>query len=224
MEIEDQEREIQLHREPIIYSSGSQYTAGNGIDINDENVISVDTDVVQEKLTAGDSITIEDNVISATDTTYNNFVGTDGMVAGTAGLVPAPLVADLDKYLKSDGTWSTVSGGGGEPDYSETEVSTGVKWIDGKTIYKKSYSKTIISNTQTFSLGITNLYEIVKIEAIWHAGGVLTNGMPTTISFPGDSSNNNSICILSYNNTAEINSNERTGMKGVITIYYTKSS
>ena len=182
MEIEDQEREIQLHREPVIYSSGSQYTAGNGININDENVISVDTDIIQEKLTAGDNITIEDNVISATDT------------------------------------------GGGEPDYSETEVSTGVKWIDGKTIYKKSYSQTITYNTQTFNLGITNLYEIVKIEAIWHAGGVLTNGMPTTTSFPGDSSNDNSITILSYNNTAEISSNGRSGMKGVITFYYTKSS
>lgn len=63
--------------------------------------------------TAGDNIQIsDDNVISATDTTYSAFVGTDGEEAGTAGLVPAPAVADADKFLKSDGTWDTAGGGG----------------------------------------------------------------------------------------------------------------
>lgn len=42
---------------------------------------------------------------------YTNFVGTDGQDAGEAGLVPAPATTDTDKYLKSDGTWATVSGG-----------------------------------------------------------------------------------------------------------------
>jgi len=112
---------------------GTSYTAGAGITIEDDT-ISVDTDTIQPKLTAGTNITISDdtisatdttytagtnvsisneNVISATDTTYSNFVGTDGTSAGTAGLVPAPTTSDTDKYLKSDGTWATVSGGGG---------------------------------------------------------------------------------------------------------------
>lgn len=42
----------------------------------------------------------------------NVFTGTNGVIAGTAGLVPAPTASDDDKYLKSDGTWATVSGGG----------------------------------------------------------------------------------------------------------------
>ena len=42
---------------------------------------------------------------------YTNFVGTDGTAAGIAGLVPAPATTDADKYLKSDGSWATVSGG-----------------------------------------------------------------------------------------------------------------
>lgn len=42
----------------------------------------------------------------------NVFTGTDGVIAGTAGLVPAPTASDDDKYLKSDGTWASVSGGG----------------------------------------------------------------------------------------------------------------
>lgn len=66
----------------------------------------------QDKLTAGSNITISDqNVISATDTTYSNFTGTDGTTAGTAGLVPAPTTTDGDKYLKGDGTWGTVQAG-----------------------------------------------------------------------------------------------------------------
>lgn len=41
------------------------------------------------------------------------FGGTNGTNAGTKGLVPAPTASDTDKYLKSDGTWATVSGGSG---------------------------------------------------------------------------------------------------------------
>lgn len=44
---------------------GGSYTAGTGIDIS-SNTISVDTQTIQEKLTAGTNITIADNVISAT--------------------------------------------------------------------------------------------------------------------------------------------------------------
>lgn len=40
--------------------------------------------------------------------TYDNFVGTDGVNAGTAGLVPAPATTDAGKFLKADGTWDTA--------------------------------------------------------------------------------------------------------------------
>lgn len=67
----------------------------------------------QDKLTAGSNISINaNNEISATDTTYSDFTGTDGQTAGTAGLVPAPATTDADKFLKSDGTWDTAGGGG----------------------------------------------------------------------------------------------------------------
>ena len=67
----------------------------------------------QDELTAGDNIAIEDEsgalVISATDTTYSDFVGTDGQTGGTAGLVPAPATTDAGKVLGANGTW--VQGG-----------------------------------------------------------------------------------------------------------------
>lgn len=66
----------------------------------------------QGKLTAGSNITISGDTISATDTTYSAFVGTDGVDPGTAGLVPAPATTDAGKFLKADGTWDTAGGGG----------------------------------------------------------------------------------------------------------------
>lgn len=67
----------------------------------------------QNTLTAGTNVQISaQNVISATDTTYSAFVGTDGQTAGTAGLVPAPATTDAGKFLKADGTWDTAGGGG----------------------------------------------------------------------------------------------------------------
>ena len=90
---------------------GGSYTAGTGIDITDDT-ISVDTDTIQTKLTAGNNITISDGTISATDTTYSAFTGTDGTTAGEAGLVPAPATTDAGKFLKADGTWATAGGGG----------------------------------------------------------------------------------------------------------------
>ena len=101
-----------------ISATDTTYTAGNGIDITNEE-ISVDTQVVatqsdlsskQDTLTAGSNITISSNTISATDTTYSAFTGTDGQTAGTSGLVPAPATTDADKFLKSDGTWDTAGG------------------------------------------------------------------------------------------------------------------
>lgn len=65
---------------------------------------------IQNKLTAGSNITISGTTISATGTTYTDFVGTDGQTAGTHGLVPAPAVADAGEFLKADGTWATPPG------------------------------------------------------------------------------------------------------------------
>lgn len=41
------------------------------------------------------------------------FTGATAQAAGSAGAVPAPAAADVDKFLKGDGTWATAGGGGG---------------------------------------------------------------------------------------------------------------
>lgn len=65
------------------------------------------------------------SVVSATTLTaaLNAVVGDSG-AGGTKGLVPAPAAGDAaaSKYLKADGTWATVSGGGGSPGGSGSEI------------------------------------------------------------------------------------------------------
>lgn len=58
----------------------------------------------QNLLTAGENIQINGDVISATDTTYEEFDGDD------AGLVPA-VETQSGKFLKDDGTWDDAGGG-----------------------------------------------------------------------------------------------------------------
>ena len=74
---------------------------------------SVESRDMAPKLAAGTNTSVGYNngtyTVSATDTTYSDFTGTDGTAAGTAGLVPAPTTSDTDKYLKGDGTWATVT-------------------------------------------------------------------------------------------------------------------
>lgn len=81
-------------------------TAGTNVSIDNGVISATDT-----TYTAGTNVAINNGVISATDTTYAAFSGTDGSTAGTAGLVPAPTTSDGDKYLKGDGTWETVPTG-----------------------------------------------------------------------------------------------------------------
>lgn len=55
-----------------------EYTAGHGIDIdNVDHIISVDQSEIQDKLTAGDNITIVNNVISAADQVQSDWTEAD---------------------------------------------------------------------------------------------------------------------------------------------------
>lgn len=111
--------------------------------------------------TAGSNVAISDqNVISATDTTYSNFTGTDGTAAGVAGLVPAPATTDAGKFLKADGTWGTAGGGSGgvtmltsaDYDYPTANPDGVAMWLLDEGIYTpgedvKLYASTTSSGT-----------------------------------------------------------------------------
>lgn len=82
---------------------------GNNIILNGATISAVDT-----TYSAGTNVQINsDNEISATDTTYEPFTGADGSNDGAEGLVPKPMAGDHTKFLKGDGTWASIGGGGG---------------------------------------------------------------------------------------------------------------
>ena len=94
------------------------HIVGNGTD-NDHrsNAYTLDWDgngVYAGKLTVGAAPT--NNMDVATKQYVDNLAGADFTGAtssadGTHGLVPAPLIADREKYLKGDGTWSEIDVG-----------------------------------------------------------------------------------------------------------------
>lgn len=130
--------------------------------------------------TAGTNVQISaQNVISATDTTYSAFTGTDGQAAGAAGLVPAPATTDAGKFLNADGSWEVAGGGGAEfielttADYNwnSSTGQTGTPncvalWLLPSGIYKGPASTSIevrATRTQDYSMGAGfSSYAIVK--------------------------------------------------------------
>jgi phage minor structural protein len=113
---------------------------------------------LQEKLTAGTNVHISNqNVISATDTTYNDFSGS------AHGLVPPATSGDSGKFLKSDGTWAEAGGGGGSSDLDAVELTkaqydalTPEQKADTDKIYfVKDYNPPSSGEAYTAGYGIT---------------------------------------------------------------------
>ena len=111
----------------------------------------------QDVLTAGTNVQISSqNVISATDTTYSDFTGTDGTAAGTSGLVPAPATTDAGKFLKADGTWGTVQAGGGATIfYTDGGLMGWGEDIEGPLFYKDSSYQTPATASEMYAACMT---------------------------------------------------------------------
>lgn len=87
-----------------------------------KNYVDTATSGKQDALTAGTNVSISNNVISATDTTYSNFTGATSSTAGTNGLVPAPAAGDEGKALHGDGTWKDTTAKLVEMSYGESNA------------------------------------------------------------------------------------------------------
>lgn len=159
-------------------------TAGTNISITDNTISATDT-----TYTAGANITIDsDNKISATDTTYSNFTGTDGQTAGAAGLVPAPATTDADKFLKSDGTWDTAGGGSSVNVVQTTGTSTTDVMSQNATtsmIFKDPSSQQIVKIGDHASAGTTRNVSIGYYAVASYGYSVAVGGQSYA---PNDSS------------------------------------
>ena len=109
-------------------------------------------------------------------------------------------------------------------DYSNSGI-TGVDWIDGKVIYKKTIQFGALpdSTTKTVAHGINHLEKIVKIEAISR----MSNSPYTAISLPAQTSfgGEGSVSISVDKDNVSIQTTTNLGSYGFdttyVTIYYT---
>lgn len=85
-----------------------EYTAGHGIDIdNVDHIISVDQSEIQDKLTAGENITIQNNVISANPQRQSDWNQSDSDAVDYIRNKPQNLVQDAS-YVHTDNNFTTA--------------------------------------------------------------------------------------------------------------------
>ena len=183
----------------------------------------------QDTLIAGTNITIaqDGKTISATDTTYSDMVGAGASEAGTHGLVPAPASGDNTKFLRGDGTWQDVSGGGGSSTLAGlTDVSlssptdgqgliynaTNQEWVNGNV--GGGGSSTLSGLTDTDITTPTNGQALVynSTSSKWENSSVTATASVSTLTDVTLSSVADGQ-ILKYNATSQkwVNANESGG-------------
>ena len=101
------------------------------------------------------------------------FTGADGTNAGTIGAVPAPAATDNDKFLKGDGTWATVSGGGGTTYTAGTgiDITSGVISVTSDVVKNTAYEQAnsfaaggISTNNSIYSVSIGKSSSLLASE------------------------------------------------------------
>lgn len=105
--------------------------------------------------------------------------------------------------------------------YSTSEVDTGKKWVDGRTIYRKSYTGTAVKS------GSKTIDTISAISNVISYTGTAESDYDWTWSIP-NSSSGYEVGFRMTTNTKQLQltfgSNYKTSNHFVLTIEYTKSS
>ena len=119
-----------------------------------------------------------------------------------------------------------IEGGAGLPSYFTTETDTGMKWIDGKTIYRKVVDFGALPNATTKSVNInaTNVNEIVKVSFLTNnTSGGQTYYLP--IPFYDTGTPSNSISAVATKTTVQITTgSNRSSWTAYVIVEYTKTS
>jgi hypothetical protein len=107
-------------------------------------------------------------------------------------------------------------------DYSSSEVVTGVHWVDGDPIYRKTVSCTLPNaNTTTNAHSCSDVETIVRIEGRYLDGSSNTHPLPRAATTDNDN-------IEVYANTTNIylksGGNHSGGSACTVDIYYTKTT
>lgn len=137
--------------------------------------------------------------------------------------------------IPTDTQWadlaSKINGKQDLKDYSTTEQDTGIKWIDGRTIYKKTINcgkgpNIAQKDTQT---GVTGIDFVTKIEGVLYNSTASIFMGPAYLAFSPGSTALGSGCIsLGYvksTNVVRVTTNgDRSGFNCYVTIWYCKAS
>lgn len=116
---------------------------------------------------------------------------------------------------------ATLFGGSSGIDYSTTEQNTGLKWIDGKPIYQKTYHFTESSAIVEKDYDITADNVDFMISCVGCIKFGLANKWYTIPRLSGG----NYIAMISANNTEiTVGAREYTYIEAYVTIQYTKTT
>ena len=113
--------------------------------------------------------------------TVKVMTGSDSITGGAAGLVPAPSAGDQDKFLKGDGTWDTVGGGGSS--YTEgtgIDITNDTISIDTSVVAQLSDIPDV-SNFVTNSSLATTLTSYVQSSSLGSAAYTSSSDYATSI-------------------------------------------
>ena len=114
-------------------------------------------------------------------------------------------------------------GGGGEPYvppvYSTEEVDTGEKWIDGKNIYRKCVVVEELPNSDSVSLGVLAIENLVKLYGSCKSKNQAGYYRPMPLASGGTNDirldiSNNELTIVTYGSW--------NSYEGIVIVEYTK--
>lgn len=110
-----------------------------------------------------------------------------------------------------------------EPNYSTSEVDTKVKWIDGKTIYKKTFSFTLDNaDSTTVNHGISDFGLLIKFEGTVVQSSAKNVPIPRTLTDTNYQVGLEGVTTTSFE--IDVGSSGPRGKQAYMTLYYTKSS
>lgn len=121
-------------------------------------------------------------------------------------------------------SWDDPAGGG--LDYSTTEQNTGVKWIDGKNIYRIVVELGALPNATTKNVAhnITNINEWIKIIAVANNTNN-TSGISIPLVYDGNNASNNTrLAVNDTNVVLETDTDRSSFNKCYAILFYTKTT
>lgn len=142
-----------------------------------------------------------------------------GGSGGGGSSLPSVTSEDNGKVLGVvNGAWDKMAVPSGGVNYSTTEQDTGIKWLDGKPIYQRTYSGTTTSTRTEIADFTDNLIDIKGNAILTYVGDIYKFAVP---GYPGDQ---NPLRFVPFILANKLVIDASSGLEYNVTIFYTKNS